>query len=143
MNSVNSVHSQKKVSQFEMQDHIKDIVMHMKALGHNVKQLQTDSAAEFVKDTNFKKWIVKNFIMQENSAPYAQHQNGIVERHIQTIEDRASAILTRSGLPKKFWGEAILCAVVNWNATVGDKKSPFEMVTRRRPNLNLLKPFGC
>ena len=36
----------------EMQDHIKDFVMCMKALGHNVKQLRTDSAAEFVKDTD-------------------------------------------------------------------------------------------
>src|SRR6185312_16950385 len=81
----------------ETQDHIKDFVARMAALGHKVAKLCTDSAAEFVKDAEFKKWLVDNKIVQEASAPYTKHQNGIAEHHIQTIEERTTAILTQSG----------------------------------------------
>ena len=81
--------------------------------------------------------------MQEHSAPHAQYQNGVVERHIQTIEDRASAILINSGLPKHFWGEAIQTAAATWNVTTNRDESPYEMVMGRQPDLKLMKPFGC
>ena len=71
----------------ETQGHIKEFILRMKALGHQVKRLRTDSAAEFAKDANFKKWLIDHLVTQENSAPYAQHQNGVAERHIQMIED--------------------------------------------------------
>src|SRR6185312_4170432 len=127
----------------ETQDHIKDFVARMAVLGHKVAKLRTDSAAEFVKDAEFKKWLVDNKIIQEASAPYAKHQNGIAEHHIQTIEDRTTAILIQSGLSVKFWGEAIHCAVAMWNATTNRKKSPLETVSGRAGNLTFLKPFGC
>ena len=127
----------------ETQDHIKDFVLRMDALGHCVKKLRTDSAAQFAKDVEFKRWLTENRIGQENSAPYAQYQNGIVERHIQTIEDRAAAILLRSGLPKGFWGEAMLCAAATWNVTANNDVSPYEMVTGCEADLSTLKPFGC
>ena len=68
--------------------------------------------------------------MQEASAPYQKNQNGVVEHHIQMIEDRMTMILTQSGLGMKFWGEAILYAVATWNMTTGQKTSPFEVITR-------------
>src|SRR6185312_17462970 len=77
----------------EMQDHIMEFVQWMAAYGHKIRQLQTDSTAEFVKDKSFIQWLMDHKIRQEASAPYAKHQNGVVERHIQTIEDRATAIL--------------------------------------------------
>jgi len=106
-------------------------------------KLWTDLAAEFVTDENFKKWLIDHHISQEASAPYAKHQNGVVERHIQTIEDRTMALLTQSGLSTKYWGEAILCAAATWNATTSRKKSPLETVTGRAGRLEFLKPFGC
>ena len=127
----------------ETQDHIKEFVSKMTAEGHRVTKLRTDSAAEFVKDVEFKKWLLDQRIIQETSSPYAKHQNGVVERHIQTIEDRATALLMQSGLSVKYWGEAILCAVATWNATTGRKMSPLEAVTGRAGKLEFLKPFGC
>ena len=127
----------------ETQNHIKEFINKMAAYGHRVTKLRTDSASEFVKDAEFKKWLNDNHIIQEASAPYAKHQNGVVERHIQTIEDRSTALLVQSGLNRRYWGEAILCAVATWNATSARAKSPLEMVTGRAGNLALLKPFGC
>jgi hypothetical protein len=101
----------------------------MDALGHQVERLRTDSAAEFVWDKEFRQWLVSNCVMQEASAPYAKHQNGVVERHIQTIEDRMTALLIQAGLGMKYWGEAIQCAVATWNAMSGNGKSPLEVLT--------------
>ena len=127
----------------ETQDHIKEFVDRMEALGHRTTKLRTDSAAEFVEDKEFVKWLIGRKIQQEASSPYAKHQNGVMERHIQTIKDRATAILIQSGLSKKFWGDAILSAVVTWNATSNKAKSPLEAVTGRTGDLGMLKPFGC
>ena len=80
---------------------------------------------------------------QEASAPYAKHQNGVVECHIQTIEDRTTVLLIQAGLGTKYWGEAIQCAVAMWNATSGNAKSPLEILTGWAGNLDMLKPFGC
>ena len=77
------------------------------------------------------------------SAPYAKHQNRVVKRHIQTIEDRATMLLIQAGMSRGYWGEAILCAAASWNATTGRLKSPLELVTRQAGKLELLKLFGC
>ncbi len=63
----------------ETQDHIKEFVNKMSAYGHRVTKLRTDSAAEFISNANFKRWLMDNRIIQEASAPYAKHQNGVVE----------------------------------------------------------------
>ncbi len=81
--------------------------------------------------------------MQEASAPYAKHQNGVVERHIQTIEDCTTALLIQAGLGMKYWGKAIQCTAATWNATSGNGKLLLEVLTRRAGHLEMLKPFGC
>ena len=52
-------------------------------------------------------------------------------------------ILVQSGLPKSYWGEAMLCAAVTWNSTGTQEISPYELITGRQPDLLLLKPFRC
>ncbi len=115
----------------------------MDALGHRVERLRTDSAAEFVRDKEFRQWLVSNRVTQEASAPYAKHQNGVAEHHIQTIEDRMTALLIQAGLGTKYWGKAIQCAVATWNATSGNGKSLLEVLTGWAGHLEMLKPFGC
>ena len=58
----------------------------MAVYGYQIKKLRTDSASEFAKDIEFKKWLLDNRITQEMSAPYTKHQNRVVKRHIQTIK---------------------------------------------------------
>ena len=59
------------------------------------------------------------------------------------IKDCTLALLVMSQLKKDKWGDALLCEVVNWNATAGSNKSPFELITGRSPDLSTLKLFGC
>lgn len=54
-------------------------------------------------------------------------------------------LLAESGVPKPLWGEAITFAAhmmncVHYNEQAG--KSPFEMITGRKPYMNLIKPFA-
>jgi hypothetical protein len=107
----------------------------MSAYGHRVTKLRTDSAAEFISNANFKRWLMDNRIIQEASTPYTKHQNGVVEHHIQMIKDWTTTLLVQSGLKQRYWGEAILCAVATWNAMTAKVKSPLESVTGQAGNL--------
>ena len=55
-------------------------------------------------------------------------------------------MLVSSGLPKLFWGEAVMTAshLVNFSpSTAIDFKSPEEMWTGKIPDYSKLKVFGC
>ncbi len=53
----------------ETQDHIKEFIKWMDAQGHWVEWLQADSAAEFIRDEEFRQWLVSNHMTQEALAP--------------------------------------------------------------------------
>ena len=112
-------------------------------MGFKIKTIQTDLTGEFATGKKFISWLQEKGISHEMSAPYSQYQNGIMERHIQMIEDCATTILITSGLPNGFWGKAMLYAVKTWNMTTNEEKTPYKMVTRRKYNILMLKPFGC
>jgi hypothetical protein len=69
----------------------------------------------FQHNVNIDVWQGNNCVTQEASAPYAKHQNGVVEHHIQTIEDCTTVLLIQVGLGTKYWGEA----AATWNAMSG------------------------
>src|SRR5205085_7829046 len=73
-------------------------------------------------------------------------QNGVSERKIRTVVERARTMLLEARLPERFWSEAIAAAVYILNrsptkALTG--KTPFEAWFGRRPNLSHLRRFGC
>ena len=72
------------------------------------------------------------------SAPYRQEQNGLAERHIQTLNNRIAAMIIGSGLPKAYWGEAALYAAYILNRTPRDSldgKTPYEILTGKIPDI--------
>ena len=123
--------------------HLEEYRNRSEELGYKIEVIRTDSAAEFATNEKFKIWLKENGIFHEMSAPYSQYQNGVVERHIQMIEDKATAILIASGLPNGFLGEAMQYVAKTWNVTANDEMTPYEMVTGRKFDLTALKPFGC
>lgn len=81
----------------------------------------------------------------EPTAPMASSSNGPGERPHQTIGDAIRAMIAGSGIQTKFWPYAFHHFLRLYNVTPhGDNdKSPYEIVTSRRPNLRLLRTFGC
>ena len=56
--------------------------------------------------------ILKSFgIILELSAPYTQHQNGVSERKIQSIENATTSMMHASGLAQEFWAECASTAI--------------------------------
>ena len=47
----------------------------------------------------------------EFTTPYAHQQNGTAERSMRTILDGTRSALAESGLPPKFWAEAVQTVV--------------------------------
>jgi deoxyuridine 5'-triphosphate nucleotidohydrolase len=81
----------------------------------------------------------------ESSPPYRQHQNGLVERHWQTIVNMARNWLKSSMLPVDYWYFAIkrACEVSNMMPLKRQDKvtTPYEIVYKRKVDFRALFPM--
>jgi hypothetical protein len=61
------------------------------------------------------------------------------------LKDLVNAMLDSSGLPKSWWGEAILvaCFVLNRVSLARVDKTPYEGWNGRKPALGFLRAWGC
>ena len=85
-------------------------------------------------------------ISYEPAAPYTQNQNGVSERKIRTVVERARTMLLEARLHERFWADAVATAVYILNRSptkVLAGKTPFKAWFGRRPNLSHLRRFGC
>ena len=110
-----------------------------------IKRLRSDCGGEY-KSGHMKSLCQSLGIRQEFSAPYSQAQNGVAERSWRTLGRMAKTMLRDSGLPKRFWAEAMntACYTANrlpTNALNGD--NPYHRWTKRTPRYERLRVFGC
>ncbi|GFX51748.1 retrovirus-related Pol polyprotein from transposon TNT 1-94 [Trichonephila clavipes] len=65
--------------------------------------------------------------------------------HFVGTKDGIKTLLKSSEVPRKFWGEALLCFTYAWNRIChkDSNKTPFEKYSGRKPSVLHLKPFGC
>lgn len=106
-----------------------------------IKRLRTDRGGEYYDPTFFE----NVGIVHEVTAPYTPQQNGIAERKNRTLTEMINAMLSKSGLSKGFWGEALLtaCHVLNRVPTKKNSTTPYELWKKRKPNLKYLRVWGC
>ncbi|KAL2241729.1 UNVERIFIED_CONTAM: Retrovirus-related Pol polyprotein from transposon TNT 1-94 [Sesamum indicum] len=113
--------------------------------GKRLKSLRTDNGLEFC-NQNFSEMCDKHGIRRHKTNPYTPQQNGIAERMNRTLLDKVRCLLVSSGLPKTFWGEAILTAahLINMSPSVPLLgKTPEHIWTGKIPDLSALRVFGC
>ena len=108
-----------------------------------VRRLRCDNGGEF-SSKDFKDLVRKNRTKLEYSAPYSPHQNGTVERSWRTNFDMARCLLQDAKLSKNMWAYALKTAVYIRNRCFNHRtgKTPYEIFTGKRPNLNNLHQFG-
>ncbi|GJY70629.1 zinc finger, CCHC-type containing protein [Tanacetum coccineum] len=84
-------------------------------------------------------------IIHETTAPYTPQQNGISERKNRVLKEMVNSMLSYSGLSQGFWGEAMLtaCYLLNRVPNKRNKITPYELWTKKKPNLNYLRVWGC
>ncbi|KAL0409123.1 UNVERIFIED_CONTAM: Retrovirus-related Pol polyprotein from transposon TNT 1-94 [Sesamum radiatum] len=77
--------------------------------GKRIKTLRTDNGLEFC-NKQFSELCDEFGIKRHNTTPYTPQQNGVAERMNRTLLNKVRCLLISSGLPKTFWGEALLTA---------------------------------
>ncbi|UYV82166.1 hypothetical protein LAZ67_21001203 [Cordylochernes scorpioides] len=110
-----------------------------------IKTLRSDNGKEYC-NSAFDWLLTKNGIRRQLSVPRTPQQNGVSERMNQTLLSTARCLLTESGIPITFWGDAIHTACYLRNKSPSkaiDNKIPEELWSGRESKIGYLKVFGC
>ncbi|KAF2358480.1 Reverse transcriptase RNA-dependent DNA polymerase [Trinorchestia longiramus] len=109
----------------------------------SVKRLRTDNGTEY-SSRLFKAVVMDNKIKHEFTAPYSPHQNGTAERSWRSLFEMARCLLLHANLPKELWNHAVRTAAHIRNRCFNKRtgKTPFEMFTRKKPDLSNMHIFG-
>lgn len=112
--------------------------------GRTPKKIRSDRGGEYTSD-NLRNFLKGEGIKMELTVPYTPEQNGCAERKNRYLVEMVRCMLTDSGLPNKYWGEAIMTAnhMQNMLPACGDPVTPFEKWNDRKPNYSYIKRFGC
>ena len=115
-------------------------------LTDGVRHVRTDQGGELARSAAFKATIQQAEYNIEITGADNSSQNGVAERPHQTLADMVRAGLENSGLPPKFWSDAILHAVYIKNRlphqAFNFKYTPYERLTGTPPDLSKLRIFG-
>nr|GEY80513.1 zinc finger, CCHC-type [Tanacetum cinerariifolium] len=106
-----------------------------------IKELRTDRGGEYYDPVYFQ----STGIIHQTTAPYIPQQNGVAERKNRTIKEMVNSMLSYSRLSEGFWGEAMLtaCYILNRTPNKNSKQTPYEIWTKKVPNLTYLRIWGC
>jgi len=81
------------------------------ARGYNIKRFQCNNGRGEFDNRLFRQLLATRGTALEFCPPYAHHKNGVAERMIRMITEKARAMILDSQAPLEFWGEAINTAV--------------------------------
>ncbi|GJY83817.1 putative ribonuclease H-like domain-containing protein, partial [Tanacetum coccineum] len=114
-------------------------------LDHNVKVIRCDNGTEF-KNSVMNQFCEIKEIKREFSVARTPQQNGVAERRNRTLIEASRIMLVNSKLPTTFWGEVVntACYVLNRVLVIKPhNKTSYELIRRRTPLIDFMKPFGC
>lgn len=110
-----------------------------------VKVIRSDGGGEF-QGREFVAFCKRHGIKQQLTLPGNSASNGKVERLHRTLMDSGRAMLWASGLPERYWGDAVQYASYIRNRLPtranADSKSPMEILTGKPPNVGHILKFG-
>nr|GEW81016.1 zinc finger, CCHC-type [Tanacetum cinerariifolium] len=106
-----------------------------------IKVLRTNRGGEYYDLVYFQSTGIRH----QTTAPYAPQQNGVAERKNRTLKEMVNFMLSYSGLSEEFLGEAMLtdCYILNRTPNKNIKHTPYEIWTKKVPNLTYLMIWGC
>nr|GFD08427.1 retrovirus-related Pol polyprotein from transposon TNT 1-94 [Tanacetum cinerariifolium] len=101
--------------------------------------------------TEFKNQVLKEFfdtvgISHQMSSVRTQQQNGVVERHNQTLVEAARTMLIFSHASLLLWAEAIATACFTQNRSIIHRqfnKTPYELINERKSDILFLHVFDA
>nr|GEV57069.1 hypothetical protein [Tanacetum cinerariifolium] len=114
-------------------------------LNKKVKAIRYDNGTKF-QNLKLIDLCGEKGIKRDYSNARTPQQNGVAERKNRTLIEAARSMLADSKLPTMFWTEAVSTACYFLNRvsiTNPNNKIPYELLSRKVPNIRHLKPFGC
>ncbi|KAK3888840.1 hypothetical protein Pcinc_007106 [Petrolisthes cinctipes] len=114
-------------------------------MGRKMKILRTDNGGEY-KSNDFDQYLIDEGIRHEYTIPKTPEQNGVSERMNRTLVEQIRAMLIDSGLPHRFWAEALstACYLKNRSPARALKgKTPCQALMGKKPTVHHLRVFGC
>lgn len=109
------------------------------------KTIKTDNDLEFLSKSC--QTLLDNIgILHQQTCPYTPQQNEVAERKHRHLLQITRAILFQSGMPKSFWGEALLHATYLINRLLTKLlswKTPYEMLFGKPINIVILLLHLC
>jgi hypothetical protein len=130
----------------ETQQTVKDFTNEVQhQYGQHILMIQSDNG------TKFKNYTLNDFLSDEGirpqySSPYTPQLNGVAERKNRTLRDMARTMLAEFKSLYNFWAEAIntVCPATNQlYLCKGLNKTPYEILTGKKPNIKYFRVFGC
>ena len=135
----------------EVATSIKDLCQLIKRqFGDTVKSLRTDNAKDFL-NISLSTFLTSEGMKHETSCPYTPQQNGLAERKIGDIVDKARTLLIHAHAPLNSWGFSVMTAVhlINRLPSITLKlQSPINILEGLYPTVRLktdlpIRIFGC
>nr|GEV72405.1 hypothetical protein [Tanacetum cinerariifolium] len=97
-----------------------------------------------VDDYSWSTWVF--FLHSKVKLLKTPQQNGVAERRNRTLVEAARTMLIFANLPLFLLAEAIATACFTQNRSIIHKcfdKTPYELITKRKPNIKFFRVFGC
>ena len=112
--------------------------------GNRVKRLRCDNGKEFLNKDIFS-FAKEKGICIEPCPPYVHELNGTAERYNRSVMDTARCLLADAKIHNRFWPEVVKTAAYLKNRTLAntfEKKTPYEIMMGRKPDISNLKLYG-
>lgn len=112
--------------------------------GQQVVTVRSDRGGEFSSNM-LQSALKESGVTHEYTTPYTPQQNGVAERMNRTLFEKVRCLLHGAALPDHYWGLALQAAsdVRNLCPVSGQALTPFEVFMGRKPDLRMLRVFGC
>lgn len=113
--------------------------------GTKLKCLKIDNGLEFL-SKEFQELCKSKGIKRHLTMPANPQQSGVIERMNRTILDKLRSMLSDSGMPRKFWGEAAktTCVLINKSpSSAVEFKMPDNKWYGKASGYDYLRVFGC
>ena len=93
----------------------------------------------------FRQLYDEKGIQHQLTIPRTPQQNGVAERRNRTLLEMVRSMMAQANLPITFWGDALLIVtfILNRVPSKSVPTNPYELWTKRKPDLSVLRPWGC
>jgi len=112
--------------------------------GKRIKKVRCDNGREYL-NSKFYQFAREKGIQINTCPPYVHELNGTAERFNRSIMDMARCLMAEAKVKRIFWPECVIAAAYLKNrilANTEEKKTPYEIFFKKKPNVRNLRLYG-